>query len=130
MTTEKLPDKKIYKPHNLSPFRLRIVESPHCNATEQYVNISVRRSGPPCRRARTRIPLACYHLRRARARKIYYLRRSRRQRQEHSSREVSAFPARPRPLRRHHPRTGGNLHTRKDSRRAAALRHLGPFSVH
>src|SRR5271156_5435438 len=73
---------------------------------------------------------SCYHLRRACTWKIYYLRRSRRQRKEHPSREVGTFPARPRPFRHHHPRTGRHHHRRKDSRSIAALRHLGTFSAH
>src|SRR6266436_9794385 len=73
---------------------------------------------------------ACYHLRRARTRKIYHFRGPRRQRQEHANRETGSFPARPRSFCLRHSRTGRHHYGRKDSRRVVALRHLGPFSVY
>src|SRR5260221_14097280 len=49
-------------------------------------------AAPVSRRAR-RAPAACYHFQRARAREIYYFRRSRRHRQEHPIRDVVEFLA-------------------------------------
>src|SRR5258708_12157822 len=98
----------------------------HCEANRN--STLIYQSAAP---AGARRPLdACYHLRRARAREIYYFRRPRRQRQEYASREPAAFLPPPRPLSHHHPPTGWHRYGRKDSRRAAALRHLGPFSAY
>src|SRR5882762_319633 len=119
----------------IPPPDCRFVRSDANRTARKYISLRVRFAAWQaleaccCLLSSTSIP-ACYHLRRAGTRKTYHFRRSRRQRQEHANRETGPFPARPRPLRRHHPRTRRHRHGGKNSRSAAALRHLGPFSAH
>src|SRR5258708_28207473 len=72
----------------------------HCDANRNSTLIYQPAAPAGARRALG----ACYHLRRARAREIYYFRRSRRPRQEHARRAAGAFLAPPRPPAHHQPR--------------------------